>query len=382
MKVYKIAKENCFELFIALGAQEIGAKIMKDKVEVHLLYIKQIEVGGANILKQDALSIGADVVVPKGAIIAKDKLVDIVLIGSIKQLKILSKKEKSQPFGLSILANQLKSFLNNTKKNIKIMGIININDDSFYKKSRFKNKYAIKQIKQMIKDGANIIDIGAVSSRPGSIGVSSDIELKRVKYICDIVKKEKLYKQVVFSIDSYTPKVIKYALKSGFKIVNDITGLTDDRVANLVAKYDATVIIMHMKGTPHDMQNNPIYTDIMIEIDDFFKQRILKAKQFGIKNIILDIGIGFGKTVEHNLILLKNMEHFLHFGYEILLGASRKSMIDHIVKSDIEDRLSGTLAIHLDSINRGVTIIRTHDVKEHYQAINVQQSIKNIIQTV
>jgi dihydropteroate synthase len=117
----------------------------------------------------------------------------------------------------------------------------------------------------------------------------------------------------------------------------------------------------------------------MIDIDNFFKNKIKKAKKFVIKNIILDVGIGFGKTLKHNIILLKNIEHFKHFGYEILIGVSRKSMIDKIISSDIEDRLSGTLAIHLDSINKGVSIIRCHDVKEHFQAIEVQKAINSFI---
>jgi len=259
------------------------------------------------------------------------------------------------------------------------MGVINANDDSFFKGSRFKDKNAIKQIYQMIEDGATIIDIGAVSSRPGSSAVSKDIELQRVKPICDSIKKNKLYKKVTFSIDSYTPSVIKYALKSGFSIVNDITGLKDDKVAKLVAKYGAKVVIMHMQGDPKTMQQNPQYDNIIEDIDKFFQQQIKKAKKFGIasENIILDIGIGFGKTLEHNLILLQNLEHFKHLGYPLLVGASRKSMIDKIIPTTPEQRLPGTLAIHLESINQGASIIRTHDTKEHIQAIKVQQAIKN-----
>jgi dihydropteroate synthase len=257
------------------------------------------------------------------------------------------------------------------------MGIINATDDSFFENSRFSGIDAISKINTMIQDGANIIDIGGVSSRPGSIEISEIEELKRVQPICDMIKKQKLYEKVDFSIDSYTPSVIEYALKSGFSIVNDITGLIDDKVAFVTAKYNASIVIMHMQGTPNDMQTNPTYTNIINEIDSFFNKQIQKAKYFGIKNIILDVGIGFGKTLKHNLILLKNMNHFLHFGYEVLIGASRKSMIDQITPSKIEDRLSGTLAIHLDSINKGASIVRCHDVKEHHQALKLQEAISN-----
>ena len=265
------------------------------------------------------------------------------------------------------------------KFSTKIMGIINANDDSFFEDSRFQGNDAILKITQMIQDGATIIDIGGVSSRPGSAVVSEEEELNRIKPICDIIKQEKLYNQVSFSIDSYTPSVVEYALQSGFSIVNDITGLMNDEIASITAKYNATIIIMHMLGTPQDMQKNPTYSDVIQDIDDFFSKQIQKAKKFGIDKIILDVGIGFGKTLEHNLLLLKNMNHFLHFNYEVLIGASRKSMINMIIPSNTEDRLSGTLAIHLDSISRGASIVRCHDVKEHYQAIKIQEAILNTI---
>ncbi|MGK0255820.1 MAG: dihydropteroate synthase [Arcobacteraceae bacterium] len=259
----------------------------------------------------------------------------------------------------------------------KIMGIINANDDSFFQHSRFKGADAINKINSMIEDGADIIDIGGVSTKPGSLEISQKEELNRIKPICDIIKEKKLYEKVIFSIDSYTPSVIEYALKSGFTIVNDVTGLINDDIAKITAKYDATIIIMHMQGKPKDMQENPIYGDVVSEVNEFFIQQIKKAKSFGINNIILDVGIGFGKTLKHNLLLLKDMDSFLNLNCEILIAASRKSMIDKIVPSLIEDRLSGTLAIHLDSIRKGASIVRCHDVKEHYQAIKVQEAIHN-----
>lgn len=378
MQYYKINSNDPKELFTKIGSDTAGSIIMGKKSNLNLLYIKDIHVGAANILKQDALSIGADFAVPMGTIIAREKYVDGVLIGSDKHFEILSRKELAQPFGLKDLAKELKSFTKPIKYKTKIMGIINANDDSFYQNSRFTGSSAILKIEQMISDGATIIDIGGVSSRPGSEAVSANEELNRIKPICDEIKEQKLYEKVDFSIDSYEPEVIEYGLNSGFKIVNDITGLANDEVAKITAKYGASVVIMHMKGTPKDMQQNPTYEDIMCEVDSFFKERIAKANLFGIKNIILDVGIGFGKTIEHNLTLLKNMEHFRHFGYEVLIGASRKSLIDKIVPSETCDRLPGTLAIHLDSIKKGASIVRAHDVKEHHQAIKLQESIESI----
>ena len=376
MQVYKINSNDYESLYKDLRCENVGAKILNKKSHINTIYIKDLHTGAANILKQDALSIGADLAVPRGTILNTTKTVDAILIATNKHLEILSKKELSQPFGLKNLAKQLKSFRKEKNKKVKIMGVINANDDSFYSKSRFKSSDAIKQINNMISQGASIIDIGAVSSKPGSVKVSVSEELNRIKDICDLIKENKLYQKVDFSIDSYTPEVVEYALNSGFKIVNDITGLKDENIAKLTAKYDASIVIMHMQGTPESMQDNPKYDNVVLEVDQFFKNKIEVAKKYGIKNIILDIGIGFGKTLEHNLELLKNQEHFLHFGYEILLGASRKSMIEHIIpNTPVQNRLSGTLAIHLDGIKKGASIIRCHDVKEHFDAISVYEAI-------
>ena len=382
MEFYKLDNpsdiQNTLKLFQSIGSDETGCKIISKKSKSHLLYIKNLHVGAANILKQDALSVGADLLVPMGVIIGRDKYVDVILVGTTKHFEILSKKELPQPFGLKNLAQELKSFVNSPHFPTKIMGIINANDDSFFDKSRFKGNDAIAKIEAMIQDGADIIDIGGVSTRPGSDAVDEAEELSRLRPICDLIKEKKLYEKTIFSIDSYTPSVIEYALQSGFTIVNDITGLANDEVAKITAKYDATIVIMHMQGNPKDMQNNPSYEDVMVDVDNFFKERIAKAKEFGIEKIILDVGIGFGKTLEHNLTLLKNMEHFLHFGYEVLIGASRKSLIEKVLpNTPTEERLPATLVIHLDSVRKGASIVRCHDVKEHYQAIKMQEAINN-----
>ncbi len=260
----------------------------------------------------------------------------------------------------------------------KIMGVLNANEDSFFKNSRFDNSQASFLIEKMIEDGANIIDIGAVSSKPGSIAVDENIELSRIKDIVDTIYQNKYYEKVDFSIDSYTPKVLDYVLNKGFKIVNDITGLQNDEVCKIAASYDAKVVIMHMQNNPNNMQENPSYKNIIFEINEYFSTQIEKAKSFGINDIVLDVGIGFGKNLEHNLTLIKKLKYFSHFGYELLIGASRKSMINMIVPSVVEDRLPGTLAIHLESIRNGASIIRCHDVKEHYQAIKVFEAINDI----
>ncbi len=359
-----------------LGVDGGGISILASKAKTHIISIKDLNVGGANILKQDALSIGADLAVPRGTVLAKTPKVDCLLIATTAQLQKLSRKELAQPFGLKELASKLKTIVNvNKPDTVEVMGIINANDDSFFSGSRFTNESAIKKIELMIEEGASIIDIGGVSSAPNTKSVSVEEELSRVKPICNLIQKYKLYEQVTFSIDSFEPEVIEYALERGFDIVNDITGLENDEVCRVAAKYKAKVVIMHMQGKPETMQENPKYTNILDEVSSFLESRASKAKEFGIEEIALDVGIGFGKTLEDNLMLIKHMEHFLSLGYPLLVGASRKSMIGHIDNSSVENRLGGTVAIHLEAVRNGASIIRVHDVYEHVQALKLHKAL-------
>ena len=378
MRTLKLSNEIDFKKTLReLGVDGGGVEILASKMQHHIFYIKELHVGAANILKQDALSIGADLAVPRGTVIAMHKTVDAILIATQKQLVELSRKELAQPFGLKELAQKLKVFSKISKpEKVEIMGIINANDDSFFQKSRFKDVSALLKIEQMIEEGASIIDIGGVSSRPGSLHVSADEELSRIKPIVDALYAQKVYENTVLSIDSYEPNVISYVLERGFKIVNDITGLANDEVCKLCANYGAKAVIMHMQGKPQDMQYDPSYDNVVLHVEDFFQERIEKAQSFGIKDLILDVGIGFGKTLQHNIELIKNLEHFLHLGYPLLVGASRKSMIDKISPSKIEDRIGGTLALHLKAADNGASILRVHDVYEHSQALHVRNALR------
>ncbi|WP_200762349.1 dihydropteroate synthase [Nitrosophilus alvini] len=380
MKIKKIDIKDIGLFLKKLDVEKPGIKIMSKKSTLSLFFIKGMHVGAANILKQDALSLGADLAVPRGTIICSDKRVDALLIGTKREIEQLSRKELAQPFGLKELAKRLQQYLREKEYPLKIMGVINANEDSFYPGSRFKEANAIKAVERMIEEGADIIDIGGVSSRPGSEPVNEEDELQRVKPVIDVIYSSKLYEKALFSIDSFRPKVIEYALQRGFKIANDITGLKDEEVAKIVAKHDAKAVIMHMKGEPKTMQKNPEYEDVVIEISDFFEKRLEKAEFFGIKreNIILDPGIGFGKKLQHNLEIIRDLSEFKRFGCEILVGASRKSMIDMIVSSSVEERLPGSLALHMKAYQNGASIIRCHDVKEHFQALEVLKAVENI----
>lgn len=376
MKCYKLSSTSDVKsLFKSLHVTKEGSAILEQKAHLNFIYIKDLKTPAANILKQDALSIGADLAVPKDTITCKIPLVDAVLIANDKQLKELARKEKAQPFGLKTVAEKLGEFVFTCNDDFEIMGVINTNEDSFFQGSRFSGEDALKHIETMIEEGAKIIDLGGVSSRPGSIGVSEVEELERIKPIIDLIYEHKLFEKAQFSLDSYSPVCLEYALKRGFNIVNDITALANDDVARVAAKYDATVVLMHMQGDPLSMQKEPVYENVIFAVDEFFQERIAKAKEFGIRKLVLDVGIGFGKNLDHNLQLLKHHEHFLHFGYPLLVGASRKSMIDKIIPTPISERLAGSLALHLKAYEHGATILRVHDVKEHLQALSVLRAL-------
>ncbi len=356
-----------------------GVSILSAKAKTHLISIKDLHVGAANILKQDALSIGADLAVPRGTVLAKTPTVDCLLIATTAQLKTLSKKELAQPFGLKELAQKLQTMSSvQFPKKVKVMGVINANDDSFFATSRFSSQEAIAKIELMIEEGASIIDIGGVSSAPNAVKVSAVEELERIRPIAKLIQEKKLYEKVDFSIDSYSPEVIALALHSGFKIVNDITGLEDDAVCQLCAKYEATVVIMHMQGIPQTMQDRPMYNNILDDVYQFLQERVDKANSFGIKDIILDVGIGFGKTLEDNLTLIKHLEHFMSLEKPLLVGASRKSLIGKVDASEVAQRLGGTLALHLESVRNGASILRVHDVQEHVQALKIQDALNGV----
>jgi dihydropteroate synthase len=378
MQLYRLGTiRDKHEALRKLGVDSGGVSIISKKMELYYFMIKDLRTPAANILKQDALSIGAELAVPSGVITCEKEQFDCILIGTKKQIEILSQKERAQPFGLKQVAEELHRFVTVPEFPLRIMGIINANEDSFYAGSRFLAADAIAQIEQMIEEGAEIIDVGAVSSRPGAEPVEESVELARIKPICVLIQEKGLDQKATFSIDSYTPAVVAYALERGFGIINDITGAENEEIIKLAVTHHATLCIMHMQGTPQTMQQEPAYEDVMVEVSQFFEERIGKCEMLGLPKaqIILDVGIGFGKGLEHNVTLLKNLQHFAKFGSPLLVGASRKSMIDHITPTPVEERLPGSLTIHLKAIEQGAHIIRCHDVAAHKQAIEVLKHI-------
>jgi dihydropteroate synthase len=378
MKIKRV-KQNTEKLLSRLNVDVRGIEIMSAKTQIYIFHVKQIRCGAANILKQDALSVGAEFALPYGTIECKNTIDQGVLIGNKRVLLTLCKKLQAQPYGLKELAKTVKAFLNTPEFEPKIMGVINTNDDSFNAASRFKGDAATTRIETMIAQGAEIIDVGGVSSRPGSVYCGVEEELRRVQDVLQSIDEKKLFEKAVFSIDSFEPKVVEKALRCGFKIINDITGLQNPVLAKLAKEYGAQICIMHMQNNPQDMQKAPVYEDVVLEVEEFFAQRLEIAYAHGLsqKDVILDVGIGFGKTLEHNIELLTNLNHFQKFGCELLVGASRKSMIDKIAPAPVEQRLGGTLALHLLAYRNGASILRAHDVFEHVQALNVCKALKD-----
>ncbi|MEG0857522.1 MAG: dihydropteroate synthase [Terrisporobacter sp.] len=255
-------------------------------------------------------------------------------------------------------------------KKTYIMGILNVTPDSFSDGGDFTNvEIAIKHAKKMVEEGADIIDLGGESTRPGHKFVSEEEEIKR---IIPVIKELKREINIPISIDTYKAKVAEEALKLGVNMVNDVWGLTyDEDMAHIIGKYDASVCIMH------NQENTDYDKDIMESIMEFLQNSINKALEAGVKkeNIILDPGIGFGKTFEQNIEVLRRLDELKTLGYPVLLGTSRKSVLGKIVDADPKDRVEATVATTVTGIRDGVDIVRVHDVAENLQAAMVADKL-------
>jgi dihydropteroate synthase len=399
--IYKLSQAK--KLMQDIWVDRWGIQIMAPKSLSYLIRIEDLSNISANILKQEMLSLGGDVAVSKDARTGRTKKTDCLLMGNLTQFNRLNSKLKNQPFGLNRLSQDLSLTLENYqlenfsldlgkyKLNLgartKIMGIINITPDSFSgdglyqsQESRVKSQdfldFIVGYAQQMVKDGAHIIDVGGQSSRPGSRAVSVKQELKRtIPVIKKLVKRIK----VPLSIDTYRPQVAKAALDNGVNIVNDVTGLRNPKMLKVLANYKCGIIIMHMQGMPGNMQKKPHYRSLIDEVIHYLDRAINRASDTGIdrKKIIIDPGIGFGKTLQHNLCLLKNLREFKVLGRPILVGTSRKSFIGKILDLSPQERIFGTVSSCVLAVENGANIVRVHDVKEIKQAIKVADAIKN-----
>jgi dihydropteroate synthase len=263
-------------------------------------------------------------------------------------------------------------------KKTLIMGILNVTPDSFYDGGRnFERKKAIVKAHQLYKDGADILDIGGESTRPGAETVTLSEEMDRV---CPVIEAVAGEIDIPISIDTYKSEVAEEALKLGASIINDISGLTfDDTMAGIAAKYSSYIVLMHIKGSPKNMQVNPHYENLLEEISFFLKKSAERAMSSGVEKdkIIIDPGIGFGKTLEDNYRILNNIDYFKKMEFPLLIGLSRKSLIGKLYDND-DDRLFATIALNSISAMNGADIIRVHDVREHYLACKSVEMLKGI----
>ncbi|MHC4738080.1 MAG: dihydropteroate synthase [Planctomycetota bacterium] len=260
-----------------------------------------------------------------------------------------------------------------------VMGVLNVTPDSFSDGGRFfDTEKAIEHGLHMATDGAAIIDVGAESTRPGSEGVLADEQIRRVapviKGLCEKI-------DVPVSIDTYDVEVARAALEAGASMINDITALSNERMVELAAEQGVPVVLMHMQGEPKTMQVEPKYEDVVRDVLDFLVQRARRAEQFGIpkERIFIDPGIGFGKTLEHNLSLLRNIDKFVTTGYRVLVGTSRKSFIGKITgREKAADRIFGTAGSVALCAAGGVSIVRVHDAAEMVDVIKVVNAVEEV----
>lgn len=385
-----------------------GIEIMLPKAINHLVRINSISCIAANILKQEMLSLGGDVAVARDALTGKARKTDCLLMATLSQFNRLTEKLNRQPFGLDRLAQDLSLAIINYQKeefNLElgryklalrqgktyIMGIVNLTPDSFSGDGFFQGlsptglrgtlpkgtvpERALDYVKKMVDDGADIIDIGAESTRPGAEPIPLKEELGRA---IPIIKKIAKKINAPISIDTYKPEVARQALDCGAVMVNAITGL-NHKMAKIVSKYKAGVVLMHMQGNPRTMQDNPVYKSLIDELIEYLDKAISEAVSWGIdrEKIIVDPGIGFGKTLVHNLEILKRLREFKILGRPMLVGPSRKSFLGKILNAGPGERIFGTVSACVLAVKNGANIIRVHDVKAVKQALKVTEAILN-----
>lgn len=391
MKIYKISSDiKRLRNELERTGVDAYALNMDRKGYCLNLSVSDIKPAAANIIKQEAIASGMDAALKRGAVSCSVEKTDVLLMGTLNEYERLIKRLKRQPFGLKAMAAELELFIGDpgTKAKsliargveidlgrAKVMGILNVTPDSFSDGGLFYNGgEANARIDEMIVEGADIIDIGGMSSRPGSGGISSDEEIKRIKTPLEYA----IGKGVVVSVDTCYHETARFALEKGAHIINDISGLRSPKMRKICAEYKAGVCIMHMPGSPADMQNNTYYDDLLKDIKDFFHSSISEALNAGIdeKSLIIDPGFGFGKTIEQNYTLLKYMNEFSSFDLPILAGLSRKSMIGAVTGQEPAERVTGTVALNAAALLNGASIIRVHDVAQGAQTVKVIDYLK------
>lgn len=322
-------------------------------------------------------------------IIASDSSGGVPLAGGwaqFEEVEVLRRGTASQRIPADTIPNEVLTRLTRVRQPIaglslgrpNLMGILNVTPDSFSDGGLFLDaEAALAQARRMLEDGADILDIGGESTRPGAENVSIEDEISRTVPVIEALRRSDQSAPV--SIDTRKSAVAEAALEAGAGLINDVAALTFDAgLGPLAAKRDVPVCLMHAQGTPKTMQQDPIYDDVLLDVYDFLEERVITAEKHGIfrSRILVDPGIGFGKTVAHNLALLRGLSLFHGLGCAILLGASRKRFIGALTGADLaSDRVFGSVAVALEGVRQGVQVLRVHDVKETKQALLMWQAL-------
>ncbi len=394
MRILSLNNGDLKKELLKVGVSQEAIPIFLKKSKMVALKLESLSQASCNILKQIALTCDSDCAIHRKVIYGRKKKGDAILITTIRGLEKICEKLAYQPEFLKGLKESLENFLKsykekdsfllkfkdrtyNLKDRVLLMGILNLTPDSFYDGNKFRNvKEAVDYALKMEEEGADIIDIGGESTRPGSEPVPLKEELNRV---LPVLKELKKRVKIPISIDTYKSEVARICLDEGCEIVNDISALNfDKKMANVIAFYNAYCILMHIKGKPKTMQKKVYYKDVIKEIYDYLKARIDYAVDNGIKRekIIIDPGIGFGKLLEHNLEIIRRLEEFKSLNLPILIGHSRKSFIGKILNyEEAEKRLFGSLGCAVLLALKGANILRVHDVKETKEAIKIYEAI-------
>lgn len=366
--VKKLSNTNIEQELINIGFDKTYTHTAKDKFEYINFKIFNLTPAQANIIKQTAISVGADCGTHREVITGKIENSNCILGGSLSQIKKISEKLQRQPFGLKILGQILEE---KTKiklpEKTQLMGVLNVTTNSFSDGGDFYDfDKSIEHLKQLIDDGADIIDIGAESTKPYSKPVSSNDQLKKLEPILNYIKTQNI--KTPISIDTRCSVVAKRCIELGADIINDVSGFDfDNNMVNVLAQNPNTkIVIQHSQGSPEIMQNNPTYSNLMDEIYTKLKNKVDFAISNGIKfeNIIIDPGIGFGKTKEDNFEILRRWKELKTIGCPVLIGISRKSLLD-MPQATNEEKDIYTLALDSILMNENIDIIRVHNVKMH-----------------
>lgn len=378
-----------------LGADSGGVNIMRRKMRYLVISAENVQARATHIIKEVMLSRGGECATPREVYLLDKDPVRVLMMGTITQFRRTIQNLRQQPFGLSRLAEELKVLIDREDSELPsgremkagrhsisiggrtlIMGILNVTPDSFSDGGLYSSREdAVARAHEMVEAGADIIDIGGESTRPGSEPVSLEEELNRTIPVIEAVASGT---DIPISIDTYKSEVAKKALEAGAAIINDISGLRmDPEMIPLAAESKVPVVIMHMQGVPLNMQDNPEYEDVVLDIVKFLRERCLEAVAGGISDemIIVDPGIGFGKTLHHNLEIIRRLEEFRSLGYPLLLGPSRKRFIGGVLGRETDDRVFGTAAAVSLAVEKGADIIRVHDVEQMADVVRMSDAL-------